>query len=153
MTEVGSVPIPAAGGGALVARARQAYAAWDERRSALGLSNPGTVENIAREVQRDVFLSNSMFTGLRADITNSFSVIPMFQTSHAFSIGSQGLPPWTFLSIYGNPKVRGSGPAPGIRPTPLTEPAPAARRSSSRARWTTRASWRHEPTTDGAMAS
>lgn len=92
-------------GNAWVAKLKNAYTAFQNRRDALGLSNPGTVENVAKEVQRDVFLTNSMFTGLRADITKAFSATPMFQTSHAFSKGSQGLPPYTFLSSYGTPKV------------------------------------------------
>lgn len=81
------------------------YRAFSEKREALGLSNPGTVESVAREVQRDVFLNNSMFTGLRADIAKSFSAAPLFQTSHALSMGSQGLAPYTFLATYGTPKA------------------------------------------------
>lgn len=71
----------------------------------LGLSNPGTVENIAREVQKDVFLTNSMFTGLRAELTKPSSINPLFQVSHAFAMGSQGLPPYTFVALYGTSKV------------------------------------------------
>ncbi|KAI9762305.1 MAG: regulator of ime2 [Chaenotheca gracillima] len=81
-----------------------AYTAFSDRREALGLSNPGTVENIAREVQKDVLLSNFMFTGLRADLTKAFSVSPLFQISHAFAMGSQALPPYTFAAVYGTPK-------------------------------------------------
>jgi mitochondrial import receptor subunit TOM40 len=84
---------------------RDTYSSFSERRKALGLSNPGTVENIAREVQKDVFLTNSMFTGLRADLTKPSSINPLFQVSHAFSMGSQGLPPYTFLALYGTSKV------------------------------------------------
>jgi mitochondrial import receptor subunit TOM40 len=85
------------------------YTSFQERREALGLSNPGTVENIAREVQRDVFLNNYTFSGLRADLTKAFSITPLFQVSHAFSIGSQGLPPYTFAGLFGTSKVCGSG--------------------------------------------
>lgn len=81
-------------------------ASFSERRAALGLSNPGTVENIAREVQRDVFLNNYTFSGLRADLTKGFSIAPLFQVSHAFSMGSQGLPPYTFAALFGTSKVR-----------------------------------------------
>lgn len=81
------------------------YRSFSERREALGLPNPGTVDNIAREVQRDVFLTNYTFTGLRADLTKAFSMSPLFQVSHAFSMGSQGLPPYTFAALYGNNKV------------------------------------------------
>ncbi len=93
---------------AVVATLRDTYLSFSERREALGLSNPGTVDNIAREVQKDVFLTNYMFTGLRADLTKPFSVAPLFQVSHAFSMGSQGLPPYTFAALYGTPKVRAS---------------------------------------------
>ena len=89
----------------LFARLYGAYNALQNKRDSLGLSNPGTVEHLAREVQRDVFLTNSMFMGLRADILKAFSITPMFQTSHGFSMGSQGLPPYTFLSSYGTPRV------------------------------------------------
>lgn len=82
------------------------YSSFQQRRSALGLSNPGTVENIAREVQRDVFLNNYSFSGLRADLTKAFSISPLFQVSHAFSIGSQGLPPYAFAALFGTNKVR-----------------------------------------------
>jgi mitochondrial import receptor subunit TOM40 len=81
------------------------YVSFSERRAALGLSNPGTVENIAREVQRDVFLNNYTFQGLRADLTKAFSISPLFQVSHAFSMGSQGLPPYTFAALFGTNKV------------------------------------------------
>ncbi|KAI9746338.1 MAG: translocase of outer mitochondrial membrane [Claussenomyces sp. TS43310] len=81
------------------------YTSISERREALGLSNPGTVDNIAREVQRDVFLTNYTFTGLRADLTKAFSMSPLFQVSHAFSMGSQGLPPYTFAALFGTSKA------------------------------------------------
>jgi mitochondrial import receptor subunit TOM40 len=84
------------------------YLSFSERRAALGLSNPGTVENIAREVQRDVFLTNYTFSGLRADLTKALSIAPLFQVSHAFSMGSQGLPPYTFAALFGTNKVSGS---------------------------------------------
>lgn len=81
------------------------YAAFHERREALGLANPGTVENIAKEVNRDVFLNNQSFSGLRADITKAFGVAPLFQVSHALSLGSQALPPYSYNVLYGTPKV------------------------------------------------
>ncbi|KAA6408732.1 MAG: mitochondrial import receptor subunit TOM40 [Lasallia pustulata] len=90
---------------AIVSALRDRYLWFAERREALGLSNPGTFDNIAREVQKDVFLQNYMFTGLRADLTKAISVAPLFQFSHAFSMGSQGLPPYTFAAFYGTPKV------------------------------------------------
>ncbi|KAF2251253.1 hypothetical protein BU26DRAFT_603712 [Trematosphaeria pertusa] len=86
-------------------RLRDVYAAFQERREALGLSNPGTVENIAKEVQRDVFLNNLSFSGLRAELTKAFSASPLFQVSHALSMGSQAQPPYAYTALYGSPKV------------------------------------------------
>lgn len=83
------------------------YTSFSERRAMLNLPNPGTVDNIAREVQKEVLLSNFMFTGLRADLTKVFGMSPLFRVSHAFSMGSSGnLPPYAFSSMYGSPKVR-----------------------------------------------
>jgi mitochondrial import receptor subunit TOM40 len=81
------------------------YAAFHERREALGLTNPGTVEGIAREVQRDVFLNNSSFSGLRAELTKAFSAAPLFQVAHSLSMGSQIQPPYSYMVLYGSPRV------------------------------------------------
>jgi mitochondrial import receptor subunit TOM40 len=90
---------------AVVNRLAEAYINLQERREALGLSNPGTIDNIAKEVERDVFLNQSAFSGLRADITKAFSVAPLFQVSHSLSMGSQSLNPYTFAALYGSPKA------------------------------------------------
>ncbi|MCJ1375477.1 translocase of outer mitochondrial membrane [Loxospora ochrophaea] len=90
---------------AIVSAFQDTYRSFSERRDALGLSNPGTVDNIAREVQKDVFLTNYMFTGMRADLTKAFSVAPLFQVSHAFTMGTQALPPYSFAALYGTSKV------------------------------------------------
>ncbi|OJJ43726.1 hypothetical protein ASPZODRAFT_154245 [Penicilliopsis zonata CBS 506.65] len=91
---------------AVAAAVKDAYSSFSDRRAALGLPNPGTVDNIAREVQKDVLLSNFMFTGLRADLTKVFGMSPLFRVSHAFSMGSAGnLPPYAFSAMYGTPKV------------------------------------------------
>ena len=73
-------------------------------RSSLDLVNPGTMENINKEVTRDVFLNQYAFTGLRAELNKMFSVSPVFQTSHSFSIGGQ-TPPYSFVSMVANDKV------------------------------------------------
>jgi mitochondrial import receptor subunit TOM40 len=91
---------------AIVATLTDTYANLAERRKALGLSNPGTVDGIAREVQRDVLLSNFMFQGLRCDLQKVFSVAPLFRIQHGFAMGSQTLPPWQLMALYGTPKVR-----------------------------------------------
>lgn len=77
---------------------------FSERRAKLGLSNPGTIENLSKEVQRDVFLNNSMFTGVRADITKIFSMAPLFQVSHQFAMGER-LNPYSFAAMYGTNRV------------------------------------------------
>lgn len=77
---------------------------FSERRAKLGLPNPGTVENIAKEVQRDVLLQGSMFTGLKADITKMFSVSPLFQISNQLAMGEK-LNPYSFAGMYGTNKV------------------------------------------------
>lgn len=81
------------------------YTSFSERRAALGLSNPGTVDNIAQEVQRNVFLNNYTFTGLRADLIKAFSISPLFQIQHGFASGAQDLPPYTFSALFGTNKV------------------------------------------------
>ena len=89
-----------------LARSLSSYSSlFQARREALGLPNPGTVDNIASELQRGVFLTNLIFSGLRADLTKTTSVNPLFQVSHAFSQGSQALPPYAFAAIYGSSKV------------------------------------------------
>ncbi|SPO00608.1 probable mitochondrial import receptor MOM38 [Cephalotrichum gorgonifer] len=77
---------------------------FSDRRAKLGLPNPGTVEGISREVQRDVLLQGYMFTGLKADLTKMFSVSPLFQVSHQFAL-SERLSPYNFAALYGTNKV------------------------------------------------
>jgi len=79
--------------------------AFAEKRESLGLSNPGTVENVAKEVQRDVLTNNHMFTGLRADVSKTFSAAPMFNVAHSFSQGSPTMPPYSFITSYGTPRM------------------------------------------------
>lgn len=91
----------------LVSKLKDAYNSFAERREALGLPNPGTVEGISKEVQRDVLLNNLSFTGLRAELNKTCSVTPIFQVSHSLATGSQMLPPYTFGAMYGSSKVSG----------------------------------------------
>ena len=92
----------------LISSVRDTYHAFQARRELLGLSNPGTVENVASEVQRGVFLTNLSFSGLRAELTKAFSVSPLFQVCHSFSQGSGQMPPYVFMALYGTNKVGGS---------------------------------------------
>jgi len=108
------------------------WRSFSDRRAKLGLSNPGSVENLAKEVQRDVLLNNFMFTGVRADLTKIFSMNPLFQVSHQFAMGER-LNPYTFAALYGTNNV-GVLAAPCGSPACLTE----RYRFSCRETWTTR---------------
>jgi mitochondrial import receptor subunit TOM40 len=90
----------------IVSRIAETLAVVQSKREALGLPYPGQLDNLSKEVDRDVFLNNYSFAGLRADITKTYNANdPMFQVSHSFAMGSQTLPPYTFGAIYGSPKV------------------------------------------------
>lgn len=99
---------------AISAAISDTYANLQERRTLLGLENPGTVDNIAREVQKDVLLSNFMFSGLRCDLQKIFSVSPLFRLQHGLAMGSQQLPPWQLMALYGTSNVRCFAPDPVI---------------------------------------
>ena len=92
-------------GNAFANALRSTYNSFMDRRTALSLPNPGTVENIDREVKRSVFLTNQMFSGLRADWSRPFSVAPMFTVAHAFAIGSQNIPPYNLTTMFGTKDV------------------------------------------------
>ncbi|SCW00359.1 LAFE_0C02454g1_1 [Lachancea fermentati] len=71
-------------------------------RQSLSLVNPGTIENLNKEVSRDVFLTQYFFTGLRADLNKAFALNPAFQTSHTLSMGSPNLPSYAFSALFAN---------------------------------------------------
>jgi len=78
------------------------FASW---RKALDLPNPGTVENLQKEV-KSTHLTNFFFDGGRADLTKSLSVNPAFQVTHSFTLGSQTAPPaYNFGAVYANANV------------------------------------------------
>lgn len=81
------------------------YQSFSDRRERLGLTNPGAVENIAKEVQREVSPAMHMHTGLRADITKAIDFAPLCQVSHQFAMGDR-LQPYAFAALYGTNKVR-----------------------------------------------
>ena len=82
------------------------YTSFSQRREALGLSNPGAADKISREVDTDVFLTKYMFTGLKADLSRPLSMLPLFQYSHSFALGSQQIPPYGFSALFGTQGVR-----------------------------------------------
>ncbi|CEP61154.1 TOM complex pore protein TOM40 LALA0_S02e07932g [Lachancea lanzarotensis] len=71
-------------------------------RQSLSLTNPGTIENLNKEVSRDVLVGQYFFTGLRADLNKAFSMNPAFQTSHTLSLGSANLPSYAFSALFAN---------------------------------------------------
>jgi mitochondrial import receptor subunit TOM40 len=93
---------------AITATLADSYAAFSEQRKALKLTNPGTVDNIAREIQKDVLCSNFMFQGLRADFQKVFSLSPLFRIQHGFQMGPNVPSPYNLMALYGTSKVRKS---------------------------------------------
>ncbi|ODV94490.1 hypothetical protein PACTADRAFT_45259 [Pachysolen tannophilus NRRL Y-2460] len=81
------------------------YTKVSSHRASLNLENPGTIENLNKEVSRDVFLNQYFFTGLRADLNKAFIMNPVFQVSHTLSVGSQTIPPYAFSALYANDKA------------------------------------------------
>jgi mitochondrial import receptor subunit TOM40 len=118
------------------------FARW---RADLGLPQPGTVENLQKEVKGNPFscvcvlysrissaaathLSNYIFDGARADLTKSLSMNPLFQVTHSFALGSQTLPSsYNFGAIFANTRVTYS------RPLIVHQSVNKTRRSSSKA--------------------
>ena len=89
---------------ALVKMLQNTFQSFTQRREALGLSNPGPMDKLRREVDSDVFLTKLMFTGLKAELNRPLSVSPLFQYSHSFALGSQ-MPPYGFSALLGTPGV------------------------------------------------
>jgi len=82
-----------------------AYDRFSQWRYALGLSNPGTVENLTKEV-KSTHLTNFFFDGARADLAKNLSVSPLFQVTHSFSLASQTAPPtYNFGAVFANNSV------------------------------------------------
>ncbi|KAI1342649.1 mitochondrial import receptor subunit TOM40 [Xylariaceae sp. FL0016] len=81
-----------------------AFQAFSNRRAKFGLSNPGTVETINKEVSREVMLTNYMHSGIRADLTKAVSLSPLFQVSHQFAMGEH-MKPYAFAALFGSSKV------------------------------------------------
>lgn len=81
------------------------YDRFTQWRADLGLPQPGTVENLQKEVKA-THLTNYFFDGARADLTKSLSMNPLFQVTHSFALGSQTLPSsYNFGAIFANEKV------------------------------------------------
>ena len=90
---------------AIVNTISDGYRAFSERRKALNLTQPGTVENIAKEIQKDVLCTNFFFQGLRAELQKIFSATPLFQIQHSFQMGPSVQAPYNFMAVYGTSNV------------------------------------------------
>lgn len=81
------------------------YRRFSDWRSALGLPNPGSVENLQKEI-KNTHLTNFFFDGARADLMKGLSMDPAFQVTHSFSLASQSAPPsYNFGAVFANQQV------------------------------------------------
>ncbi|KDQ60810.1 hypothetical protein JAAARDRAFT_151570 [Jaapia argillacea MUCL 33604] len=81
------------------------YNRFSKWRSDLGLPNPGSVENLQKEV-KSTHLTNYIFDGARADLTKSLSANPVFQVTHSFALASQtASPSYNFGAVFANQNV------------------------------------------------
>ncbi|ORX33408.1 putative mitochondrial import receptor subunit tom40 [Kockovaella imperatae] len=72
---------------------------WKE---SMGLIQPGTVENLTREISQ-VHLANWAFEGARADVSKVVSGSPAFQLTHSFALGSSSKPSsYNFGAVFAN---------------------------------------------------
>lgn len=83
---------------AIATTVADSYAAFSDRRKALNLTNPGAVDNIAAEIQKDVLCTNFMFQGLRADFQKLFSLAPQFRIQHHFQMGPNVPSPYNLMA-------------------------------------------------------
>lgn len=67
----------------------------------LGLPNLGTVEKLQNEVKA-VQTNNFLFEGARADLTKALNLNPIFQVTHAFSLGAVGKNAYNFGAVFGD---------------------------------------------------
>ncbi|KAG2753207.1 hypothetical protein P692DRAFT_20845921 [Suillus brevipes Sb2] len=78
------------------------FSRFSQWRKSLDLPNPGTVENLQKEV-KSTHLTNFIFDGARADLTKSLSMNPAFQVTHSFILGSQvSTPSYNFGAVFAN---------------------------------------------------
>ncbi|KAH8106851.1 eukaryotic porin-domain-containing protein [Cristinia sonorae] len=89
-------------GGSALSGLNSKFQGW---RASLGLSNPGTAENLQKEVKATL-LQNMFFDGARADLSKSLSMNPVFQVTHSFALGSQTAPPsYNFGAVFANNNI------------------------------------------------
>lgn len=98
------------------------FSRFSKWREDLGLPNPGSVENLQKEVKgaysisfflfsdlncfSATHLTNYAFDGGRADLTKSMSMSPLFQVTHSFALGAQNMASsYNFGAIYATENV------------------------------------------------
>ncbi|KAG9124838.1 translocase of outer mitochondrial membrane [Ceratobasidium sp. 392] len=75
------------------------FATW---RAGLGLINPGTTENMQKEVKL-THATNHLFDGARADLSKALSFNPAFQVTHSFNLASYTQPAtYNFGAVFAN---------------------------------------------------
>ncbi|RKP34826.1 eukaryotic porin/Tom40 [Dimargaris cristalligena] len=78
------------------------YSSFDSYRRGLDLPQPGTTENLNKEL-KNTFLTNYFFDGARADLTKVLS--PNFQVTHTISLATAGAPSsYNFAAVYAGPE-------------------------------------------------
>ena len=88
-------------GNALVRGLTDSWKSFSKRKEELGLSNPGSVEGVSRELHQQTLLDNFTFQGLRAEYSKLINFQnPMFQIAHALSIGGNGGSPYTLSTMF-----------------------------------------------------
>ncbi|THH19300.1 hypothetical protein EW146_g1830 [Bondarzewia mesenterica] len=105
--DVGSIPAPSSSksSSSALSPLANAYQRFSDWRNALGLPNPGPVENLQKEV-KSTHLTNLFFDGVRADLMKGLSMDPVFQVTHSFSLASQNAPPsYNFGAVFTNQQV------------------------------------------------
>ncbi|KAH7914702.1 eukaryotic porin-domain-containing protein [Hygrophoropsis aurantiaca] len=81
------------------------FGRFSQWRKSLDLPNPGSVENLQKEV-KTTHLTNFIFDGARADLTKSLSLNPAFQVTHSFALGSQTTAPsYNFGAVFANANI------------------------------------------------
>lgn len=78
-----------------------AFANMQQIRKSLNLPNPGSIEKMQNEVKA-VQTTNFQFEGARADLTKALNLNPIFQVTHAFTLGAAGKNAYNFGAVYGD---------------------------------------------------
>lgn len=85
----------------LVRPVADTFSKMREIRRSLALPNLGTVEKMQNEVKM-VQTTNFQFEGARADLTKALNMNPIFQVTHAFTLGAAGKNAYNFGAVYGD---------------------------------------------------